>query len=241
MDPINELARAHGLAVVEDAACAIGTTYQGKACGSLGTMGCFSFHPRKVITTGEGGMITTDQEGLADRIRPLRTHGGVRREGRFVFESAGYNYRMSDLQAAVGVAQIRKLDALISGKRLLAAQMNRLLGEVAGCTLPVEPRWGGHIYQSYVVLLAPEIDRDLVIQGMKEQGVETTLGTYALHSEPFFAKTYGYRPGDVPHAYRAARSTLTLPLYPPMDEGDLERIAQALRRALGGADPGTKR
>ena len=236
MDPIMALADQHNLSVVEDAACAIGTTYDGRHCGSLGTIGCFSFHPRKVITTGEGGMITTDDDALAERIALLRSHGGVRQDGRFVFEAAGFNYRMSDILAAVGVAQMRKLDGLIASKRQMAVRMTALLEDVEGITLPREPWWGGHIYQSFVVLLDDGIDRDRVIGLMKKQGIETTLGTYALHAQPFFGKEYGYRTGDLPGSYRAYRQTLALPLYPQLDESDLFRISAALRRALAEAD-----
>jgi len=235
MDPILELAGRHGLAVIEDAACAIGTTYRGKPCGSLGTTGCFSFHPRKVITTGEGGMIAADDDALAGRIQLLRSHGGARRENRFVFEAAGFNYRMSDIQAAVGVAQVRKLDRLIAGKRELAAKLAERLKDVEGVRVPRDPPWGGHIYQSYVVLLDDRIDRDAVIRSMKDQGVETTLGTYALHAQPFFAGRFGHRPGDLPNSYRAFLQSLTLPLYPPMQEADLDRVAAALHSALAGA------
>jgi perosamine synthetase len=232
MAPLNVLAQAHGLAVVEDAACAIGTTYGGKHCGALGTIGCFSFHPRKVITTGEGGMITTDDDALAQRIALLRSHGGVRRDGRFTFEAAGFNYRMSDIQAAVGVAQLRKLDGLIARKRELAAQLTGLLDGLDGVTAPAVPAWGGHIFQAYVVLLDDGIDRDRVIELMREQGIETTLGTYALHAQPFFAREYGYELGDLPGSYRAFRQSLALPLYSQLTDQDMARIAQALRRSL---------
>jgi dTDP-4-amino-4,6-dideoxygalactose transaminase len=232
MVPIMALARAHGLSVVEDAACAIGTTHGGRRVGGFGHANCFSFHPRKVITTGEGGMITTDDDGLAERIALLRSHGGVRRDGRFTFEAAGFNYRMSDLQAAVGVAQMRKLDGLIARKRQMAARLTELLDGVGGITLPREPSWGGHIFQSYVVLLDEGLDRDAVIGLMREQGVETTLGTYALHAQPFYAREYHYEPGDLPGSYRAFRQSLTLPLYPQLQEADLDRIAATLRRAL---------
>jgi dTDP-4-amino-4,6-dideoxygalactose transaminase len=146
---------------------------------------------------------------------------------------------MSDLQAAVGVAQMRKLDGLIARKREMAARMTELLDDVDGITLPREPGWGGHIFQSYVVLLDEGLDRDGVIGRMREQGIETTLGTYALHVQPFFAGAYGYEPGDLPESYRAFRQSLTLPLYPQLRESDLERIAGALRRALrlGAARP----
>ena len=233
MGPILELAERHHLAVVEDAACAIGATYYGKPCGSLAATGCLSFHPRKVITTGEGGMITTDDELLAEKIQLLRNHGGVRREGRFTFEAAGYNYRMSDILAAVGVAQMRKLEGLIRRKRELAAQLTEKLRGIDGAELPQEPEWGGHIYQSYVIRLDDRIDRDQVIGSMRQQGIETTLGTYALHAQPFFARQYNCRPGDLPNSYRAYRQSLTLPLYPSMDEVDLERISRTLCWAVG--------
>jgi len=233
MGPILELAKMHSLAVVEDAACAIGATYYGKPCGSLAATGCFSFHPRKVITTGEGGMITTNDDLLAEKIQRLRNHGGVPREGRFAFEAAGYNYRMSDILAAVGVAQMRKLDSLIRRKRELAAQLTEKLREIDGVILTKEPGWGGHIYQSYVIRLDDRIDRDQVIRLMRQRGIETTLGTYALHAQPFFAEQYNCRPGDLPNSYRAYRQSLTLPLYPPMDEVDLERISRTLCWAIG--------
>src|SRR5262249_37119272 len=212
MGPILELADRHGLAVVEDAACAIGATYYGKPCGSLAETGCFSFHPRKVITTGEGGMITTSDDLLAEKIQLLRNHGGVRQEGRFTFEAAGYNYRMSDILAAVGAAQMRKLDGLIRRKRELAAQLTEKLRGIDGVELHEEPGWGGHIYQSYVIGLDDRIDRDQVIGSMRQRGIETTLGTYALHAQLFFARQNNYRPGDLPNSYRAYRQSLTLPL-----------------------------
>ena len=134
MDPILALAARHGLAVIEDAATAIGATYWGRPCGSLGQLGCFSFHPRKVITTGEGGMITTSDEGLAERIRLLRSHGGVHQGRRYSYQAAGYNYRLSDILAALGVAQMRKLDRLIASKRLLAARLTERLRRLPGVT-----------------------------------------------------------------------------------------------------------
>ncbi len=231
MNPIRELTQRRGLAVVEDAACALGATYYGKPCGSLAATGCFSFHPRKVITTGEGGMITTDDDLLAEKVRLLRNHGGAPREGRFTFEAAGYNYRMSDILAAVGVAQMRKLGVIIGRKRELAAQLTERLEGIGCAKAPREPEWGGHIYQSYVIRLDDRIDRDQVIGLMRRRGIETTLGTYALHAQPFFARQYNCRPGDLPNSYRAYRQSLTVPLYPPMDELDLERITRTLRWA----------
>jgi|DewCreStandDraft_2_1066082.scaffolds.fasta_scaffold00720_23 dTDP-4-amino-4,6-dideoxygalactose transaminase len=235
MGPILKIARRHGLAVIEDAACALGATYYGEPCGSMGTAGCFSFHPRKAITTGEGGMVTTSDEALADRIRLLRSHGGIRQNGRFVFEAAGFNYRLSDILAAVGLAQLRRLDGILAARRAGAAWLTARLNGVRGIRPPAEGMWGGHIYQSYVVLLDEPTDRDRVIGFMADQGIETTIGTYALHAEPFFGRTFGYRPGDLPNSYRAYRQALTLPLYPGLGPDDLERVATTLERAVVAA------
>jgi perosamine synthetase len=232
MDPILALAKRHGLAVVEDAACALATTYHGRPVGSFGSAACFSFHPRKSITTGEGGMVTTDDAALAERLRLLRSHGGVRREGRFTFEAAGYNYRLSDILAAIGLAQLAKLDWILERRRSIAQRYRDLLADVPMIRLPAEPDWGGHVYQSFVVLLDPSIDRDEVIRILDAEGIETTLGTYALHCQPFFQRAYGYRSGDLPASREAYAGTLTLPLYPTMEPGVPERVAAALQRAV---------
>jgi dTDP-4-amino-4,6-dideoxygalactose transaminase len=198
----------------------------------MGTLGCYSFHPRKVITTGEGGMILTDNAALAERIALLRSHGGVRKDGRFRFEAAGYNYRLSDVLGAMGVAQMRKLDTLIARKRELAASLTAQIQGIPGVRVPTIPAWGGHIFQSYVTLLDEGIDRDRVITAMRDKGIETTLGTYALHAEPFFMEALGHHEGDMACSYQAYRQSLTLPLYPTMTEAEVERVASTLRSVL---------
>jgi dTDP-4-amino-4,6-dideoxygalactose transaminase len=237
MDPIMELARRHNLAVIEDAACALGARYRGKNgerfAGTIGALGCFSFHPRKSITTGEGGMIVTDDEALAKRIGLLRSHGGQRGEYYYEFEAAGFNYRLSDLQAAVGVAQMGKFQWVLERKRTLAAQLTRLLASVKGVTPPSEPENCLHTYQSYVVMLDAGLNRDRVIAAMRRRDTETTLGTYALHAQPFFRRTYGYSPGDLSGSYKAFRQSLTLPLYPQMASTDPEQVVEALAAAIG--------
>jgi perosamine synthetase len=229
MDPLLDLAAQHGIPVVEDAATALGTTYYGRYCGNLGTLGCFSFHPRKVITTGEGGMVTTNDAALAERIQMLRNHGGVRVSNRYEFHAGGYNYRMSDLQGAMGVAQMEKLSAIIEKRRFLAQQLTKRLKEMAWISTPSEPAWGGHIYQSYVARVDDGIDRDALVERMAERGIETTIGTYALHDQPFFQTQYGYQSGELPNSHRAFLQTITLPLYPQMGEEDLDALADALK------------
>jgi perosamine synthetase len=232
LDPCLDFAREHGLAVLEDAACALGATYNGRPCGSVGDVGCFSFHPRKVITTGEGGMVVTDDDALAERLQLFRSHGGVRAGGRFTFTQAGFNYRLSDVHAAMGVAQMRRLPDIVARRRALAAALTERLSELPGITTPAEPAWGGHIFQAYVTVLDDGIDRDRVIAGLRERGIETTIGTYALHTESFFRRTYGYDAGQLPASARLARQSLALPLFPTMTEAEVDRVADALAAVL---------
>jgi dTDP-4-amino-4,6-dideoxygalactose transaminase len=233
MDPIMQVANEHSIPVVEDAACAIGATYYDHYCGNIGTLGCYSFHPRKVITTGEGGMITTNDDHLAERVRLLRSHGGVRVGPWYQYEAAGYNYRLSDVLGAIGVAQMDKLSTLIERKRTLARQLKERLATAPGLRLPVDPPWGGHIYQSFVIMVAEGIDRDRIIENLRARDIESTLGTYALHTQPFHQREYGYAPGQLPNSYAAFTRTITLPLYPQMGEADLDLIATELQLSIG--------
>lgn len=234
MECILAVTRPRGIPVVEDAACALGARLHDKPCGVLGDIACFSFHPRKIVTTGEGGMLTTDDPATGARVRRLRQHGGERTNNRFVFTEPGFNYRMSDINAAVGVAQMRKLDGIIAERRRLAglfATEMRAQG-INGVQIPVEPEGHRATYQAYVVLLDGAIDRDAVIRRMGELGVETTVGTYALHVEKYIQERYGCRDSDLPNSLRAWHQTLALPLYPGLGDEDVVRIVSALRESL---------
>lgn len=232
MDAVRAIADPRGIPVIEDAACAIGSSYKGRHCGSLSALGCFSFHPRKVITTGEGGMITTSDAALAARISLLRSHGGVRTGAWFSYEEAGFNYRMSDIQGAMGISQMEKLPGLIARKRTLAARLRDLLRPIPCVTPPREPSWGGHIYQSFVILLEEGTDRNRLVSDMRARGVETTLGTYALHDQPFYRRRFGYTSGQLPRSHAAFERSVTLPLYPRMSDEDLRAIAAALSECI---------
>ncbi len=234
MDPIMELAAAHGLAVIEDAACALGAEYSGRQAGSIGLAGCFSFHPRKSITTGEGGMITTSDAAYAERIGLLRNHGGRRSGGRYVFEEAGFNYRLSDILAAVGVAQMRKLDLMLEARRRVAVWYDEALDDAGleWVRRPQVPAGRRHTYQSYVVLLDPQVDRDGIIAHLAGAGIEATLGTYALHAQPFFARTFGFAPGDIPNSFRAFTGTLSLPLHPGIRADEVALVVSQLTSAM---------
>ncbi|GAB6857060.1 DegT/DnrJ/EryC1/StrS family aminotransferase [Microbacterium xylanilyticum] len=232
MDPINAVAARHGLPVLEDAACALGGTYRGRHAGTLGTAGVYSFHPRKIITTAEGGMITTDDDDLAARIAVLRAHGAVRGELFMEFVDAGFNYRLSDVHSAIGLAQMQRIDEIVSGRREAAAALRDRLDGIAGVTLPHAPEGIAHTYQSFVVLLDDDIDRDEVIRRMRTRDVETTLGTYGMHLQPYFRERFDIPDERLPHTTRAHHQALTLPLYPQLEEGDMDRIAVALRQSI---------
>lgn len=230
MSPILDLCRRRGVPVVEDAACALGAEYRGRRCGALGEVGCFSFHPRKVITTGEGGMLTTDDRALAERLRSLRSHGAVVVDGRTRFERAGFNYRLTDLQGAIGVAQMDRLETLLARRRMLAAAYDRALVAVAGVACPRALEGTRPTWQSYVVLLPPGSDRDAVQAQLRAEGIETALGTYSVSAQPHHAVPRR----DLPSSRSAFERTLALPLHPRLSEADVEHVAARLARALSG-------
>jgi dTDP-4-amino-4,6-dideoxygalactose transaminase len=232
MDPICQLSKKHGLAVIEDAACALGAQYKGVQCGAIGDLACFSFHPRKSITTGEGGMITTDSDVLAAKISLLRSHGGVRRDGRFFFEDAGYNYRLSEIHGAMGIEQMKKCDRILSLKHKLATSLSEKLSAIEKLKTPSQPNYARHTYQSFVVLLNEDIDRDKVIKYMYAQGIETTIGTYALHLQPYFARTHNYLPGAMVNSKAAFDRSLTLPLYADLSDEEMSFIVETLKNIL---------
>jgi perosamine synthetase len=238
MDPINRIAESHGIPVIEDAACALGATYHGHQAGTLSLAGVFSFHPRKIITTAEGGMITTSDEALSDRLRVLRSHGAVRGSHFMSFIDAGYNYRLSDVHAAIGVAQMDRLDGILRRRRELAAEYGAALAGLAGVRAPVVPDGMLHSYQSYVVLLDEDIDRDRVIDAMKANDVEATLGTYSMHLQPYFRERFGIADEELPAGTRAQRSALTIPLYPQLTGADVEKVVETLASAIASVRSG---
>ncbi len=231
------LADEHELAVVEDAACALGSARDGVACGGRPWATCFSFHPRKVVTTGEGGAVTTDDPDLAERLTLLRSHGGVRDQVGLRFVENGFNYRLSEIPSALGLDQLRRLDAILDDRRATAHRYEQALAAVEGVALrrpaPTEV-WS---YQSFVVMLDDGVDRDAVVAQLRTAGIETTLGTYAMHAHPAFAR-FGYQPGDLPHSWRAQRQSLTLPLVPAMDPADVDRVVDALAAAVASCPTG---
>lgn len=232
MPEISLVAQKYSLPVLEDAACALSAEINGKKAGSFGAAGVFSFHPRKIITTGEGGLITTNSNELAEKIAVLRSHGAVRGELYMNFVDAGYNYRLSDVHAAIGLAQMAKLDFISSRRQELASELMALLESIDEIQLPLAPEGYKHAYQSFVVTLAQQVNRNFVIKELKKLGIETTLGTYSMHLQPYFKSKYGLSDKKYPNATFAHHQALTLPLYPQLETKELVEIVESLKQAI---------
>ncbi len=253
IDVVNKIAKDNNLKVVEDAACALGAMVNGVHEGAFGNMSCVSFHPRKSITTGEGGMVMTDDPALAKRMRELRTHGSTvsadaRDKGHgFLlpeFNEAGFNYRMTDIQAAVGMAQIKKLDDIVENKRRRAEIYNKLIAEkLPEFITPVEPEGHFHTYQSYVCMLnIKELGIDSVAKGgeyrnnllakLEEIGIATRQGTHAVHMLGYYKNRFGFIPEDFPNAYACDHLSITLPLYVQMTDEDQEYVVDTIRKVI---------
>jgi perosamine synthetase len=253
MAPIMEIAKRRGLWVVEDAACGFNAWYHGKHAGTFGDAGCFSFHPRKSITTGEGGMVTTDRADLNTLSRSLRDHGAsktdlARHQGSAAFllsdyDHVGYNYRMTDIQGAMGCAQMDRVPAIIKGRAERARRYDEALADVAWLDLPIVPKDYVHGYQAYVTLFRPDQPslkniaslherRNTLMASLEAKGIATRQGSHAPVLQGFFAKTYGLRPEQFPHACLAEKISLTLPLYPQMTDAEQDYVVSAVRAAL---------
>jgi dTDP-4-amino-4,6-dideoxygalactose transaminase len=256
MPGIMAVAQRHGLWVVEDAACGFDTWLDDRHVGTFGTFGCFSFHPRKSITTGEGGMVTGADAAQASLIRTLRDHGASRTDlerhaQKYSFllaeyRHAGFNYRMTDLQGALGTSQMRKAAAIMSARRAAAAWYDELLRDIPWLRAPVRDARVRHGQQSYVCLFQPEavtLDngerlfarRNDGMAALEADGIITRQGTHAPPHLDYYADKYGYRPADFPNAWLAEHCSLTLPLYAGMTQDECAQVVRALRDVFEGA------
>ena len=242
---INAIARERELRVVEDAACALGSRYRGKPVGALGAPACFSFHPRKVISTGEGGMITTDDPAFAARLRRLRHQGMTvadlerQRATRLIIEQypeVGYNFRLSDVHAAIGLAQLEKLDEFLARRRAIAAIYDEALCRIPGLAIPFVPAFATPNYQSYAVRLtgATRSERDEVINALSERGVTTRPGVMACHREACYAGAR--RAGSLSHTEAASDQTLVLPIFPELTSDDQQYVIEQLAVVVRGSE-----
>jgi perosamine synthetase len=232
-----------GMPMIEDAACAAGAEYRGVPAGGLGDVAAFSFHPRKSITTGEGGMVTTRDGDLAARMEMLRNHGAsVSEEQRHrgprpyllpEFNLLGFNYRMTDLQGAVGLVQLGKLDRFVDERAHWAAWYREQLADIEWLHLPQEPVGGRHAWQAFVTRVDPNLaplPRNDIMDKLQQWGVSTRPGTHAVHMLGYYRDRFGYRPDDLPAARRCDVETMAIPLHNRMMSEDYEYVVDCLRR-----------
>jgi dTDP-4-amino-4,6-dideoxygalactose transaminase len=230
MPAIQEIGSRLGVPIVEDAACALGAALSSRMAGTWGTLGCFSFHPRKAITTGEGGVITTNDLALANRIRALRNHGLDPEASSPDFILPGYNLRMTEFQAALGSSQMQKLERIIVKRREGARRYDLLLKD-SNLRAPQALPDSRHVYQSYVVLLPRHAAarRGQIIQTLRSRGIETTIGTYHMPLTTWFRNRGRFQAGDFPRTDDVAARALSLPLFESIEESEQREVVSALR------------
>lgn len=230
--PLQEMAQEYDLSIVEDAACAAGAAYDGEPVGSQFDVSVFSFHPRKVLTTGEGGVVTTDDPSLEETMRQIKNFGTNPETDVGFVRADATNYRFSDVLAAIGVAQLEKREEIIDRRREIAARYDDLLNSVEGVTPPVEPDEARHTYQSYSVFVEVGDDevRDNLIETLAEANIETQIGTYALQNTEAFADAK--RVGELETSAALEANLLTLPVAHSMTKSDQERVVNELDDAL---------
>jgi dTDP-4-amino-4,6-dideoxygalactose transaminase len=245
LDRLRALARKFDLVMIEDAACAIGSSYRGRRIGGDAELACFSFHPRKVLTTGEGGLVTTNSAAWADRMRLLRQHGmsltdHVRHNANQVlieeYLEVGYNYRMTDIQAAIGLEQLRRLDDILARRRRLAQRYDQALKDLRGVQTPHVPAYAEPNYQSYPIRLTGDypLSRNALLAALLQRGIAGRRGIMTSHREPAYRPTGVVgRPVRLPVTEAASDQSLLLPLYPQLSDEEQDRVIGALYE-LGG-------
>jgi len=247
MDAINRVAEYFGLAVIEDAAHAVGAEYRGRKVGTLGSMACFSFYANKNMTTAEGGMLTTSDTELASRVRMLSLHGISKdawkrysKEGSWQYDvvDAGFKYNMTDLASALGLYQLIKLDGFIARRTRLAELYNRTLAGVAGLKLPTvlpEVKSAWHLYP--VQIISPSPTRQEFIEELNKRNIGCSVHFIPLHLTSFYQRTFAYRLGDFPVAEEVFKRIVSLPLFPRMGDNDVLRVAREVREIFGSMRP----
>lgn len=235
IEPIVAIARREGWSIVEDSCEGLGSSLNGRPLGSFGDIGVFAFYPNKQITTGEGGMVVTDEPALADVMRSLANQGRDTDGTWFRHVRLGYNYRLDELSAAVGVAQLERLDILRAGRDRVAKAYERCLGDRAWVRLPKSGPGEDVDWFVYVIRLAGNINRDRLIGQLADVGVPTRPYFTPIHLQPFYRAEFGFRPGDFPVTERVATSTLALPFSSRLSDEDVQYVSDALIDAVANA------
>jgi len=231
MDPILETASKHDIYVVEDTAEAHGALYKRKKAGSLGDVNCFSFYPNKNMTTGEGGIITTNDDELAEKMRMIRSHG---QDARYHHIMLGYNYRMTDIQAALGLVQLKRLDWVIKKKVEKATYYNKKIEETFGDEIqtPYVAPYATHAYMFYTIRFKDRKTRDKAATKLEEEGVETRVAFPPIHLQPLYRNLFGYTKGYLPITERVSDTILCIPIYPHITQKQQDYILSVIKKAM---------
>jgi perosamine synthetase len=235
IEPIADFAREHEWALIEDSCEGLGSSVGGKALGSFGDVSVFAFYPNKQITTGEGGMVLTDDPELAEAMRSMRNQGRDADGTWLRHVRLGYNYRLDELSAALGVAQMRRLSELRAGRDRVVAAYERALGDRDWLSLPRAGTDESVDWFVYVVRLISEVDRDGLIARLAERGVASRPYFAPIHLQPFYRSTFGFKPGDFPVTERVAASTLALPFSSRLSDEDVKYVAEVLTETVNSA------
>jgi len=244
MDEITKIAKEYDLTIIEDAAHAIGTEYKNKKVGNIGDLTCFSFYATKNITTSEGGMVTTNDKQLADKIRILSLHGISKdawnrysAEGSWYYEIIypGFKYNMSDLQASIGIHQLKKLNKMQGRRHEIAKLYNQAFENIPELVLPHHDKFVEHAWHLYPLLIRIEslkIDRNEFIEALKAENIGTSVHFIPLHLHPYYKDTYGYEYGDFPNTEYFYEREISLPIYPKMTNEDVHDVVNAVKKII---------
>jgi dTDP-4-amino-4,6-dideoxygalactose transaminase len=236
MDAINAVAKEHGLTVIEDSCEALGAEYKGRQAGTLGDFGVFAFYPNKQITTGEGGMVVTDDDQAADFMRALRNQGRAVGDTWLQHTHLGYNYRLDEMSAALGTAQMRRLEALLLKREQAAAWYEARLSEIPGVETPLVASYTTRMsWFVYVIRLDAKIDRDRLAKRLDGMGVPVRPYFLPIHLQPYMAERFGWREGDFPVTEDLGRHGLAVPFSGVMTEEQVEVVCQSIRKAVSAA------
>ncbi|MFC1630128.1 UDP-4-amino-4,6-dideoxy-N-acetyl-beta-L-altrosamine transaminase [Patescibacteria group bacterium] len=236
---ILKIAQKHKLLIIEDAAHALGSIYRGKKIGNFADMTILSFHPVKAITTGEGGMVLTNNKSFYEKLKVLRHHGIIKKPEKggwyYEIENPGYNYRITDFQCVLGLSQLKKLDKFIKRRREIVAKYNQAFKDIKGIIIPKERNYvksAWHIYPIQLNLQKIKVDRRKIFENLRKERIMVQIHYIPLHLQPFYRKKFGYKKGDFPVAEKYYKRTVTLPLFPGITNKDLDRVVKTVKKLI---------
>jgi UDP-4-amino-4,6-dideoxy-N-acetyl-beta-L-altrosamine transaminase len=232
-DKLRLIAKKHNLILIDDAAHALGAKYQGKPVGSIADLTTFSFHPVKAITTGEGGMIVTNNKQYADKMRLFRNHGIIKKpDWKQEMIDLGYNYRLTDIQAALGLSQLKKLDKFLSRRRKIALQYTKAFSSIDEIILPPHQNLAGHAWHIFPIQFR-RLNRNLVYDKLLKRGIKCQVHYLPIHLQPYYQKNFGYQRGNFPQAEKYFGRCLTIPLYPSLTDEMVKKIILSIQAVVG--------